>query len=886
MRTALRKVLGRKAKGAASQPRTDIIKQYTHEPINYDTHIQLAVVPPSVDPHATLEVTLHTFAYEDLPEFAYIANSLAFSYEAISDIQLCNELYLTTRSLDVFLRVVRQPDKDMPPMFISALCLRPESIGSDLTVIQRMQRLASVSIDASAKLHSMEEAEISQLNARPLQFPEGNFAFSTALLRTRIAEHSRDKSSSATFFPYTPLDRLVGEIRLLRMTRNQQNKKLLPTYALVNAKLRDDMDFMAFSYTWGEASDQEEILINGVPVKVRRNLHDILMQMAENMRNIEPLKQVDCWFDALCINQGDLAEKNSEIRRMSQIYAASHCVHAWLGRGTAESEDVLMQFTARQTDDDDGDIEKGFMLVDRKRIEELPEFYVGIANLVMRPFFTRAWCTQELAMARTLRVMAGRGMAGWSALASLSPAHTDWQAYLPLIGGIDAQSHERLAFFQGTPFARLQLVERLQRRRKSGRSTTLLSLLLATLHLDSTIAKDKIYSLWSMASDAAELLPEPNYDQDDGQVFFDFTKAWIMKYTRLDVLAVRAVPREKWVEGHLPTWVTDYSSRRLTRPFLSSYPSALRDEELDDLEHSQLYSAAGQTGCCYGFWDSDEPYSRLMASGLSCDVLRFVGEVNVGQDRPFESWFEALGKECDSSEQPSELRRDFTDAMYANRDPAGKRTQDKPFSLNRVFDSGGEGDLGVSQLLWRHHIHQTISGRRLAITHKGHVGLVPSEAEVGDEVSVLFGCSVPLVFRQDPKGTRLIVGDCYFRRMMDGQMVEEAGGAEFCMTHSMPGLETPAEILRPAMKGEDRAAVAGAAGREVPGQEGIVFQEVGADEPAIRLPSGKALDRVPGSMKAHVPEHVREGTGRTLLDAVKVRPTPGKAVRIQPFVIA
>lgn len=770
--------------------------------------------------------------------------------------------------------------------------MRPESIDKGSMIIDRMRRRACARIDVAASLYKMGHIELHRLNARPLQLaPQKHYAISASLLNNRIAEVGQSKTSAGNPYPYTPIDRLVGEIRLLRMIRNRRNRELAPDFELINAKLEDNMDFMAFSYTWGDDTDQREIVIAGVPVKVRRNLHEIPMHMAQVMRLSDSFEQVDCWFDALCINQNDITEKSMEVRRMSQIYAASECVHAWLGPGTTESTQVLREFAFGRTDLDNQE-EKGFMLNDRNRIEHSPDFYVSIAKLVMRPFFTRAWCTQELALARKLRVMAGMGMADWGSLATLSPAHTDWEAYLPLIASIDALPQERLTFFQGTPFARLQLVERLQRRRKSGRPTTLLSLLLATLHLDSTIARDKIYSLWSMASDAAELLPEPTYEQSDKQVFFDFTRAWIMQYGRLDVLSLRAVQREKWVEGIVPTWVTDWSSRRLSRPFLSTYPSALRDEELDDVEESRLYSAAGKTGPCYGIMDPDSPSSRMLASGLSCDVIKFVGEANAGQFRPFGSWFEAMTKERDESEQRLEVENDFSDAMYANRDPAGVRTsnsdryQSHYLNIVDIFDNNAQGDLEVGKLLWRNHIHQTIVGRRLAVTHNGHVGLVPAEAEVGDEICVLFGCSVPLVLRQDPKGSKLIVGDCYFRRMMDGQMVEAAGGANFCMTHAMPGMDMPAETRASATPEE---AVAGTAKRrEARNQQGFHFREPDAVEelPVMQLPSGKVLDRVPGQMMAEVSEHSRENITKILYDACFVRPTPGEAVRIQPFIIA
>ncbi len=55
------------------------------------------------------------------------------------------------------------------------------------------------------------------------------------------------------------------------------------------------------------------------------------------------------WIDALCINQGDLDEKSSQIPMVYDIYAKSRHVVMWLGEETADSGaaiDLVSQWSA------------------------------------------------------------------------------------------------------------------------------------------------------------------------------------------------------------------------------------------------------------------------------------------------------------------------------------------------------------------------------------------------------------------------------------------------------------------------------------------------------------------------------------------------------------
>ena len=58
-----------------------------------------------------------------------------------------------------------------------------------------------------------------------------------------------------------------------------------------------------------------------------------------------------------------------------------------------------------------------------------------------------------------------------------------------------------------------------------------------------------------------------------------------------------------------------------------------------------------------------------------------------------------------------------------------------------------------------------------------YFGLAPGEAQKGDIICVLFGCSVPVVLRDSGNGYHEFIGECYIHGIMDGEIVPRRGGA-------------------------------------------------------------------------------------------------------------
>ncbi|SPQ19129.1 b5daaf57-3c47-494b-a94e-28294091caf1 [Thermothielavioides terrestris] len=100
---------------------------------------------------------------------------------------------------------------------------------------------------------------------------------------------------------------------------------------LTTISLSQNLPYNALSYTWGSANGPaHHIQLNGRPFSVRSNLHDCLVHLRrQGFASRE--SGVPLWIDALCINQDDVAERNSQLRLMGDIYRRAASVVSWLG---------------------------------------------------------------------------------------------------------------------------------------------------------------------------------------------------------------------------------------------------------------------------------------------------------------------------------------------------------------------------------------------------------------------------------------------------------------------------------------------------------------------------------------------------------------------------
>ena len=134
---------------------------------------------------------------------------------------------------------------------------------------------------------------------------------------------------------YQPLDSSQQEVRLFWLLPSTQDDDSTPKpeiqAILTTVSLSQKPAYNALSYTWGAPDDPvHRISLNGLHFDVRSNLHGCLMHLQERGMGSKE-SGVPLWIDAICINQDDVLEKNSQLGMMGDIYRHATSVVSWLG---------------------------------------------------------------------------------------------------------------------------------------------------------------------------------------------------------------------------------------------------------------------------------------------------------------------------------------------------------------------------------------------------------------------------------------------------------------------------------------------------------------------------------------------------------------------------
>lgn len=128
-------------------------------------------------------------------------------------------------------------------------------------------------------------------------------------------------------FPYTSLDASPRQFRQFRLFALQgRDEKGIPYGHMTTTSADDSVDFIALSYEWGDGHPTHRIFVNDRPLSVRNNLYAFLVTTRDQGGLERPI-----FIDALCVNQADRAERNTEVRLMPAIYSQAIELRAWLG---------------------------------------------------------------------------------------------------------------------------------------------------------------------------------------------------------------------------------------------------------------------------------------------------------------------------------------------------------------------------------------------------------------------------------------------------------------------------------------------------------------------------------------------------------------------------
>ena len=296
------------------------------------------------------------------------------------------------------------------------------------------------------------------------------------------------------FMGYKPLDIQSKEIRLMLLEPCRDSSARI-TCKLVQVPLQQANPFCALSYVWGDPDDTEKISLDGESVLIRKNL----WQCLHSLRGFKESRRT--WVDYICIDQQNIAERNSQVSMMAEIYREAEVTFAWLGEATPDSEKAFHYLKMPQN-------QASRRCSTSERIKKCKY----IADLVNRAYWDRTWIVQEAALSRVLRLVAGKRV-------------------------IEFETLKPWLIFNGRHGKSIAVAVKLRQRRiqtwklvseiREQKSPLPLSKLVSALHSSQCHdPRDKIFGLVSLTYSATRSSIAIDYDKTSLQIFLDAYELW------------------------------------------------------------------------------------------------------------------------------------------------------------------------------------------------------------------------------------------------------------------------------------------------------------------------------------------------------------------------
>ena len=609
-------------------------------------------------------------------------------------------------------------------------------------------------------------------------------------------------------FEYPLLISEQRQIRLLHLARQNpifDIQAKLECYSLDAAPA-----YEAISYVWGEKTQKERrIILDGRKFFVSANVYQILCRRGSlfSSRFI--------WIDSICINQGDNVEKSKQVRMMKDIYhRASHvsiCLgenpDAWLAWGMIKQLILYKAFMTRE-----GLTNQLFHMIKAKDTNEwISAQLTAFIDLIDHPWFNRVWVVQEVVVARSASLLYGNEQLPWHQFIQVM----DILFNPPITGlGFLLQHTGEGAVTRPVPFGPIQAAFMYGYRVMLERKQTFP--LYYTLRLlqafKSSEPRDKIFALLGLTESATELNHIIDYDKPLSRALVEVADDILNKGHLLEVLQLAGIGWDN-VRTDIPSWVVDWSISRepvtLAHSFADGhlqYRAAV--QRASEISYGgvtrhirvrgQFIDRVQEMGLIMGGPDLNErnrPLETVSELIAWFDETEDLVNKNVanpyhnGQDLPEAIWRTVMGDRTtearpapDACEANIEKCRQL---LHSMKDLAAKCGTDLsgikelPSEHNPLLSQFPNWDgvkdwmADISEFTWLCGVPSF--PRKLAITSKGYIGMVPKGTNHGDTICAIWGAQVPFVLR--PNGgisdggdqEYQLVGECYVHGMMDGE---------------------------------------------------------------------------------------------------------------------
>jgi len=219
----------------------------------------------------------------------------------------------------------------------------------------------------------------------------------------------------ATIYSLAPFSDSTKEIRLITIEPGNFSDGICCGLKVVPINSADEYETL--SYTWGDTSATEEIKIGAMVCNVTKNLRDAL----RHIRSEQGVKII--WVDAICINQADLAERNTQVQMMRAIYSNASVMNAWISNAEGDAELALPFIESFSYVFNQDNRIRSILLVTHQNLEDMSWADTATGKFILestspsspnragweafvrlfdRPYFYRCWVLQEMCVSKNI----------------------------------------------------------------------------------------------------------------------------------------------------------------------------------------------------------------------------------------------------------------------------------------------------------------------------------------------------------------------------------------------------------------------------------------------------------------------------------------------------
>lgn len=470
------------------------------------------------------------------------------------------------------------------------------------------------------------------------------------------------------------------------------------------------------------------------------------------------------WIDALCINQTDDEEKSRQVAMMGSIYSLASHVILWLGPESQDSDDALdiLEYIGSQFEYD-STTKLLKLLPSSDEIEwadtqmTMP-FRSGeldaICALFERPYFSRTWTRQEVALASCASIRCGMREISWPEFQAAVICMSKKSWYL------DALKHKSTGSYGDA----VRLVCGMCRLiRGSFRLADIRFMFQGTKCQDK---RDVMYAVLSLLTEEEGALAiTPDYHRTVEALYVDVASRVVQRQRKLHLLGSCELSSKVL---DLPSWVPDWSQRTnfdydlVTKWSACAWLSAPSCAIQGDCLHAK--------GVLVGSVTRTTELSVAPLNQQVCDLIRKLRPADVSPSSL--DWFIRVERCC------RVLTNDDLSDEYLPRWEERPDLEQSIDIVNRIW-SAEEGDVdplkgprlpGLAEFFGI--CAQMVHGRCIFTMGDDRIGLGPNGTHNGDVVCVLLGCRFPVILRpSSSRKTWQVVGVCFLPGLMNGEAI-------------------------------------------------------------------------------------------------------------------